>query len=276
MQSFPQHPLSKAEVAAPTVPVDNSSPTLGIKDFTENVQNIADELMVEVSNMTDNEDKASRQKTSNSEIFEAIKFQESAKINTSLESICELFFEKSLESTSFPDLCDGRNLMKLKGGSRKEKEALNVKKFTSETEEINLVSNLLRSSSMFESLNEKHKKCAVSQFCNFCLLRSSIYRINLEKGRKAIKPVELECQSFNNGNQSYIEVLKNVLESSMESYSLFTNEIVPKWECTCCTNVLKSNNGEFIIQLDHQTTDREINNLVEMNYNRLSMKVILI
>ena len=56
---------------------------------------------------------------------------------------------------------------------------------------------------------------------------------------------------------------------SMESYSLFTNEIVPKWECTCCTNVLKSNNGEFIIQLDHQTTDREINNLVEINYNSL-------
>ena len=64
-------------------------------------------------------------------------------------------------------------------------------------------------------------------------------------------------------------MLKNVLESSMESYSLFTNEIVPKWECTCCTNVLKSNNGEFIIQLNHQTTDREINNLVEMNYNSL-------
>ena len=57
--------------------------------------------------------------------------------------------------------------MKLKGGSRKEKEALNVKKFTSETEEINLVSNLLRSSSMFESLNEKHKKCAVANFAIF-------------------------------------------------------------------------------------------------------------
>ena len=55
----------------------------------------------------------------------------------------------------------------------------------------------------------------------------------------------------------------------MESYSLFTNEIVPKWECTCCTNVLKSNNGEFIIQLDHQTTDREMNNLVQINYNSL-------
>ena len=33
LQSFPQHPLSKAGVEAPTVPVDNSSPPLIIKDF---------------------------------------------------------------------------------------------------------------------------------------------------------------------------------------------------------------------------------------------------
>ena len=31
LQSAPQHPLSKAGVAAPTVPVANSSPTLGRK-----------------------------------------------------------------------------------------------------------------------------------------------------------------------------------------------------------------------------------------------------
>ena len=83
--------------------------------------------------------------------------------------------------------------MKLKGGGRKEKEDLKVKKFTSKREEINSVLNLIRSSSIFESLNAKHTKCLVNQFCNFCMLRSAIYRINLAKGRQCIKPVELEC-----------------------------------------------------------------------------------
>ena len=159
--------------------------------------------------------------------------------------------------------------MKLKDGGRKEKEELKVKKFISKTGEINVVLNLLRSSAMFESMNIKHEKCAVSQFCNFCLLRSSIYRINLQKGRQTLTPVELECQPFKSIDQSFVGVLENVLENAIMSCSSFKNEIIPQWECSCCTSLLKSSYIDFIIQLDNATTDREISNLIEMKYNSL-------
>merc|ERR1712215_73371 len=79
----------------------------------------------------------------------------------SYASICEKFLKHSTESASLENLYDDRYLMKLKGGGRKEKEELKIKKFISETKEINSVLNSLRSSAMFESLNLKHFLCFI-------------------------------------------------------------------------------------------------------------------
>ena len=55
----------------------------------------------------------------------------------SYSSICETFLKNSTESTSLENLYDDRCLMKLKGGGRKEKEELKVKRITSKREDIN-------------------------------------------------------------------------------------------------------------------------------------------
>ena len=71
LQSSSQHPLSKAGVAAPTGPVDISSPPLGTTTLTstvEIVQNIIDQLLVKIgegSNITADSNEVSKQKTSN-------------------------------------------------------------------------------------------------------------------------------------------------------------------------------------------------------------------
>ena len=122
---------------------------------------------------------------------------------------------------------------------------------------------------MFESLNTKHNKCAVNQFCNFCMLRSAIYRINLIKGRQSLKPVELECQPFKNVDQPIIEVLEIVLENAYISCPLLSNEIIPQWQCSCCTNTSKLNNMEFVINMDNETKERDSTNLIEIKYNSL-------
>ena len=62
------------------------------------------------------------------------KFTKSKNLNKdSYASLCESFFQNSSESANLENLYDDRYLMKLKGGGKKEKEELKVKKFISET-----------------------------------------------------------------------------------------------------------------------------------------------
>ena len=107
-----------------------------------------------------------------------------------LKKINETFFKRSQNASNplnYPDLlgaevCKASNLedlssdisnLKLRGGGVQK-----VKKYISDTKNINLVLNSLRSSSMLASLNV-HNKCPVKSFCNFCLLRSAIFKINV-------------------------------------------------------------------------------------------------
>merc|ERR1711888_135419 len=125
------------------------------------------------------------------------------------------FFKRSQNASNplnYPDLlgaevCKASNLkdlssdifnLKLRGGGGQK-----VKKYISDTKNINLVLNSLRSSSMLVSLNV-HNKCPANSFCNFCLLRSTIFKVNLQKGRHSIKPSEVECQLFNAGEMTHL------------------------------------------------------------------------
>ena len=154
--------------------------------------------------------------------------------------------------------------LKLKGGGT---ENLKVKRFTSESKSINTALNSFRSSSMLDSFG-KHKKCPPGMFCNFCLLRSIILRINLPKGRQAIMPLEVECQSFITEKITEIEVLSSVLENACNSFPAFADAIKPQWKCLCCKNT-KSNDVESIITLDSAAKNREISNLVKTKYNTI-------
>ena len=69
----------------------------------------------------------------------------------------------------------------------------------------------------------QHNKCLASSFCNFCLLRSVILRINLPKGRQSIKPPEVECRLFKAVEMTYIDVLKVILDNASQSYPSFSN-----------------------------------------------------
>ena len=57
---------------------------------------------------------------------------------------------------------------------------------------------------MLDSYGE-HEKCAAKAFCNFCLLRSVVFKINMSKGRRAIQPVEIEVN--NTDNMSMINIM---------------------------------------------------------------------
>merc|ERR1711888_570200 len=187
------------------------------------------------------------------------------------------FFKRSQNASNplnYPDLlgaevCKASNLkdlssdisnLKLRGGGGQK-----VKKYISDTKNINLVLNSLRSSSMLASLNV-HNICPVKSFCNFCLLRSAIFKINLQKGRQSIKPFEVECQLFNAVQMTNIDILKHIVYNTSQSFPSFSNIITPQWSCSCCTNV-EANNTESIIILDSEDKNRKINHLVEAKYN---------
>ena len=180
------------------------------------------------------------------------------------DGVLDSFFKRS-ENATDPFICPdliGENSyskkcnLKLKGGGT---ENLKVKRFTSESKAINTALNSFRSSSMLDSFG-KHKKCPPGMFCNFCLLRSIILRINLPKGRQAIIPLEVECQSFITEKITEIEVLSSVLENACNSFPAFADAIKPQWKCLCCKNT-KSNDVETIITLDSAGKNREISDL---------------
>ena len=147
---------------------------------------------------------------------------------------------------------------------------MKVKKYISNTKDINLVLNSLRSSSMLASFT-LHNKCPAKNFCKFCLLRSAIIKINLQKGKQLIKPLEVECKPFSAVGITPIEVLKSVLDNASQSFPSFSGIITPQWSCSCCRNV-EDNNAENIIILDNEATNRKITHLVEAKYNSIKNK----
>ena len=82
------------------------------------------------------------------------------------------------------------NDLKLKGGAKQ----LKIKTFNP-THALNLLRsthalNLLRSTHIFGQFMN-HQKCLQSENCYICLLRSCMFKINAEKGRNSVIPVEI-------------------------------------------------------------------------------------
>ena len=123
---------------------------------------------------------------------------------------------------------------------------------------------------MLTSLNV-HNKCPANSFCNLCLLRSSIFKINLQTGRQSIKPVEVECQPFCTVEMMHNELLKCVLDNASQSVPSFYSIITPQWTCSCCRSA-DTNNTENIIILDNEARNRKITHLVEEKYNCIKQK----
>ena len=134
--------------------------------------------------------------------------------------VCKFSPSKPKESCNLEDT----SKLKLKGGGG---EHVKVKKYISDIKNINLVLNSFRSSSMLTSLNV-HNKCPANSFCNLCLLRSSIFKINLQTGRQSIKPVEVECQPFCTVEMMHNELLKCVLDNASQSVPSFYSIITPQ------------------------------------------------
>ena len=123
----------------------------------------------------------------------------------------------------FPDLVLENN-RKLRGGAKEE----TVKQFVSKTESYNTVLNLLRSSKLFEQFNN-HIKCQVTDMCSFCLLRSSMFKINNPKGRRKIIPLEIEIQLRTTSDQrSITSILEEILDKASSSNQEFKNSICIK------------------------------------------------
>ena len=189
-----------------------------------------------------------------------------------IKEIKDSFFQRSQNASdplSYPDLvgtdsCKTINLedlssdlskLKLRGGGGQK-----VKKYISDTKNINLVLNSLRSSSVLASLNA-HNKCPAKSFCSFCLLRSVIFKINIQKGRQSIKPSEVECQLFKSIEMTHINILKVILDNASQSYPSFSSIITPQWNCSCCTYV-EGNNNESVMILDSEDKNRKQNTTV--------------
>ena len=177
--------------------------------------------------------------------------------------VCKFSPSKPKESCNLEDT----SKLKLKGGGG---EHVKVKKYISDIKNINLVLNSFRSSSMLTSLNV-HNKCPANSFCNLCLLRSSIFKINLQTGRQSIKPVEVECQPFCTVEMMHNELLKCVLDNASQSVPSFYSIITPQWSCSCCRSA-DTNNTENIIILDNEARNRKITHLVEEKYNCIKQK----
>ena len=165
--------------------------------------------------------------------------------------------------------CDQYIDLKLKGGGT---DNLKVKRFTSDNNNVNLALNALRSSSLLNIYSE-HKKCAAKTFCNFCLLRSIVFKINSSKGRQSLQPIEVEGQLNNCDNLSVIEILNRFIINSTQSVSSFLNAINPVWTCSCCRKE-NSNTDGSIIFLDNDAKNREISNLLKLKYCSLKEKHI--
>jgi len=116
---------------------------------------------------------------------------------------------------------------------------------------------------MMNSYSE-HEKCAAKTFCNFCLLRSIVFKINMSAGRKSIQPVEAEVQ-IQNPDMSIIEILHSILNNTVQSEPSFLNGIKPLWTCTCCSEQSSSTEGN-IVYLDNDAQNREISNLLNIRY----------
>ena len=149
--------------------------------------------------------------------------------------------------------------LRLKGGANKKTQNVKIKTFISKFEFLNEALTALRSSNLFQSFKD-HKKCPVKSSCNFCLLRSTILKANLEGGRQAVTPVEMEC--LNLKENSVGEMMEAIFANATCSMEDFSAAVLQEWSCSCCKSYL---NGEgYLINLEQGSGSKNICRLLEM------------
>ena len=115
---------------------------------------------------------------------------------------------------------------------------------------------------MFEQFNS-HKKCPVKDLCSFCLLRSSIYRVNSSKGGKKIVPVEVECEhGWKSKSLSNSTTLINIFDGVITSSPDFKKAISPPW----CSKPSE----EILIHLNDEGDNRKVSHLLKMKLDYLN------
>ena len=135
--------------------------------------------------------------------------------------------------------------MKLKGGAvPKSLKDVKLKISNSKEEKNNTIVNLFRSSKSFY-LSRSHNKCPVEKLCQFCMVRSVIGRMNEEKGRQKIIPVELEAIRYENTEGKWSH-LHQLLSKCMESNKELMKIMCPVFTCLSCNNVVSTENDMWI------------------------------
>ena len=159
---------------------------------------------------------------------------------------------------------DDETKPRLKGGAKKDE--IKIKYFGSKEENFNILLNFLRSSRLINCFN-KHRRCEPSLLCSFCLLRSLMHKINNPKGRQAVMPVEIECQSF-----SLLQPVSSLCDLLMirviTSYPEFKNAISPAFYCTCCSTNVGFEDG-CLITLNHEIKNTKIEDLIKIKFKWL-------
>ena len=179
--------------------------------------------------------------------------------------ITETFLERTQGSMKYPDLCfhvAPKKDLKLKGGSR-------VKKFDTEDEEIVKMLTLFRSLSVFGEF-EDHKICKISSknpkesLCYCCLMRSTVFKSRIGKGRQLLKPVEILC-NIPEGIRKVptYEIVNTFLEHISKCIPNFKDKVATNWICSGC-KVSEDLTDKYCINLDEKTNSLNIENPIEM------------
>ena len=173
--------------------------------------------------------------------------------------IMETFLQEEKPNQQFPDLIFENKDKRLRGGAKFDK----VKKFVSRTTELNIVLNSLRSSRIYEQFNN-HKKCSLEDTCGFCLLRSSMYKINNKKGRQTIIPIELESQLSFETQHSSFSIFEDVLKKAAASNQDFKKAISPRLMCKKCNEPSLETGEQIVMGLSDKIEYRKLKDLVKL------------
>ena len=180
---------------------------------------------------------------------------------------------KRIELTSNQE-ADKKGCLRLRGGG-KSKNNKGPKIFASKNNSLNSLLNILRNCSAFRTC-KSHKKCEVSSCCLFCLLRSTVYKINSIKGRHSIIPIEVELNISTMQVPEYeLELLKIILQQAYECNQDFERTMSANLTCSNCASSLIDKKDSVIMNIDSDTSDRSVQTLVDMKIKSLHQSHML-
>ena len=163
---------------------------------------------------------------------------------------------------------DSSGTLKLRGGAQTPKKKDHPKEFSSTFEELNTALNVLRSSTSILCL-KNHRKCRIGEFCDFCLLRSLIIKINSPKGRQRIIPVEVECHLERTDYPIfYIGFLYEVLRKAFSANMEYEKEMCFVLRCNSCNEEI-TKDDDFALNLESDAENRNVKHLLEVTIKKM-------